>query len=72
MFEPHFNTWNKNTKTHIIQGNLVIKTSYFFYFKDKRMVVKKLAKLNIIKSKEIVQNLTQSIEINDSVAIDIN
>ena len=39
---------------------------------DKRMVVKKLAKLNVIKSKEIVKNLTNSIEINDSVAIDIN
>jgi len=35
-------------------------------------VVKKLGKLNIIKSKEIVKNLTYSIEINDSVAIDIN
>ena len=39
---------------------------------NKRMVVKKLAKLNVIKSKEIVKNLTDSIEINDSVAIDIN
>lgn len=39
---------------------------------NKRMIVKKLAKLNIIKSKEIVKNLTHSIEINDRVAIDKN
>ncbi|MCK4937784.1 MAG: type II toxin-antitoxin system PemK/MazF family toxin [Methanosarcinales archaeon] len=38
---------------------------------DKGMIVKKLAKLNINKSKEIIANLNQSIEINESVSIDI-
>jgi len=33
MFEPHFNTCNKNTKTHILQGNFVIKTSCFLCLK---------------------------------------
>ncbi|MCG7849416.1 MAG: type II toxin-antitoxin system PemK/MazF family toxin [ANME-2 cluster archaeon] len=39
---------------------------------NKGMIVKKLAKLNINKCKEVVKNLNHSIEINDSVAIDIN
>ena len=39
---------------------------------DKRKIIKKMATLNITKSKEIIENLNQSIEINENVAIDIN
>jgi hypothetical protein len=39
MFEPHFNTCNKNTKTHILQSNFVIKTSCFFYLKKLIMSI---------------------------------
>ena len=39
MFEPYFNTCNKNTKTHIQQGNFIIKTSCFIYFKKLIMLI---------------------------------
>ncbi len=37
---------------------------------DKTMIIKKLATLNINKSKEVVKSLNQSIEINEDVTID--
>ncbi len=33
MFESHLNTCNKSMKTSVLQGNLVIKISRFFYLK---------------------------------------
>ena len=39
---------------------------------DKRIIIKKLAQLNIAKSKEIVENLNHSIEINENITLDIN
>lgn len=39
---------------------------------DKKKIIKKMAKLNITKSKEIIENLNKSIEVSENVAIDIN
>ena len=62
---------NEDLDSGNLQYESRIKPTKIFTL-HKGMILKKLAKLNINKSKEIVKNLNYSIEVNDSVAIDIN